>query len=76
MSDIFDLLEDYIDKSVHALRKHRWCGDIGPCTHDGVDTDYGTWPEVSEALAAYQVFKRSLKKDYKGKVVLQVDGLK
>ena len=68
MSDIFDLLDDYIDKSVHALRKHQDCSDMEPCNSDGSYTADGMWPEVSEALAAYQVFKRCLEKGHAGRI--------
>ena len=72
MSSVFGLLDDYIDKSIHALRKHRHCSDIDPCGLDGCPTGDGMWPEVSEALVAYQTFKRCLDKEYSGKIKLEI----
>lgn len=39
----------FVAKAVHALRRHRWCGDCYP--------DNG-WDDVNQALAAYALLKR------------------
>lgn len=43
----------FISAAVHALRKHRYCGDAYP--EEG-------WPEINAALAEYAKHKRMRKR--------------
>ena len=47
---MLDIERRFQELAVKALRKHRYCGDCFP--ENG-------WPEVNNALAAYEALKRT-----------------